>query len=80
MLCFPDEIEEYGAFAEISEIVDGAVPHDEYIDEMLTMSMNQIEERVQPELTSPFDIFGVSFIAIVEEIQTAPAPKIAKDL
>ena len=78
-LCFPDEINEHSTFAEIDDIVDGAVPHDEYIDEMLAMSMGQIEERVQPELTSPFDFFGVSFIEIVEEIQTAPAPEIAEE-
>ncbi|RVW97606.1 Retrovirus-related Pol polyprotein from transposon opus [Vitis vinifera] len=37
------------------------------------------EERVHPGLTSPFDLFGVSFIEIVEEIQTAPALEIAED-
>ena len=78
-LCFSDEIDEHGTFVEISDIVDEAVPHDEYIDEMLAMSMSQIEERVQPELTSPFDLFGVSFIKIVEEIQTALAPEIAEN-
>ena len=78
-LCFSDEIDEHETFAEISDIVDGVVPHDEYIDEMLAMSMSQIEEKVQPELTSPFNLFGVSFIEIVEEIQTAPAPEIAED-
>ena len=49
--------------------MDGVVPHDEYIDEMLAMSMSQIDGTVQPERASPFDLFGVS----VEEIQTAPA-------
>ena len=42
-LCFPDEIDKHETLAEISDIVDGAVPHDEYIDEMLAMSMSQIE-------------------------------------
>ena len=78
-LCFPDEIDDHGAFVEISNIVDGAVPQDEYIDEMLAMSLSPIEERVHPGLTSPFDLFGVSFIEIIEEIQTAPAPGIAMD-
>ena len=77
--CFPDEIDDHGAFVEISNIVDGAVPQDEYIDEMLAMSLSPIEERVHPGLTSPFDLFGVSFIEIIEEIQTAPALGIAKD-
>ena len=39
-LCFPDEINEHGTFAEIGDIVDRVVPHDEYIDEMLAMSMS----------------------------------------
>ena len=38
-LYFSDEIDEHG-IAKIGDIVDGAVPHDEYIDEMLTMSMS----------------------------------------
>nr|CAN64571.1 hypothetical protein VITISV_006052 [Vitis vinifera] len=41
-LYFPDEIDKHEIFAEIGDIVDGAVPHDEYIDEMLVMSMSQI--------------------------------------
>ena len=65
--CFPDEIDDHGTFAEISDIVDGAAPCDEYVDEMLALSLSQIEEKVQPELTSPFDLFGVSFIEIVED-------------
>ena len=42
-LCFLDEIDEHKTLAEIIDIVDGVVPHDEYIDEMLAMSMSQIE-------------------------------------
>ncbi|RVW31146.1 Retrovirus-related Pol polyprotein from transposon opus [Vitis vinifera] len=34
-LCFPDEIDEHETFAKIEDIVDGAVPRDEYVDEML---------------------------------------------
>ena len=37
-LCFPDEIDDHGTFAEISDIVDRVVPCDEYIDEMLALS------------------------------------------
>ncbi|WJZ92523.1 hypothetical protein VitviT2T_011512 [Vitis vinifera] len=60
-LYFPDEVDEHGTFSEIGDIVDGTVPHDEYIDEMLAMSMSQIDGVVQLELDSPFDIFeGVS--------------------
>ncbi|RVW40909.1 hypothetical protein CK203_076963 [Vitis vinifera] len=59
MLYFPDEIYEHRTFAEIGNIVDEVVPHDEYIDEMLTMSMSQIKEIVQSELASPFDLFKI---------------------
>ena len=63
-LYFPNEVDEHGTFSEIGDIVDGAVPHDEYIDEMLAMSMSQIDGVVQLELDSPFDIFEVSAIEI----------------
>ena len=72
MLYFPDEIDEHMTFVEIGDIVDGVVPHDKYFDEMLTMSMIQIDEIVQPELASPFNLFGVSPIEVPEEIQIAP--------
>ena len=38
-LYFPDEVDKHETFAEIGDMVDGAIPHDEYIDEMLTMSI-----------------------------------------
>ena len=79
-LYFPNEIDKHGIFSKIGDMVDGTVPHDEYIDEMLAMSMSQIEEIVQPELTSPFDLFGVSTIEIVEEIQTTLALEFADDV
>ncbi|RVW84879.1 hypothetical protein CK203_039490 [Vitis vinifera] len=79
-LCFPDEIDDHGAFAEISDIVDRAVPHDEYIDEMLMMSSSPIEERVHPRLSSSFDLFGVSAIELADESLTAPAPEPAEDI
>ncbi|RVW42230.1 hypothetical protein CK203_096567 [Vitis vinifera] len=63
-LCFSDEIDEHEIFAEIGDIVDGAVPHDEYVNEMLAMSLSQIEEIVSLELISPFDLFGVSILEI----------------
>ena len=69
-LYFPDEIDEYGIFAEIGDIVDEAIPHEEYIDETLAMSLSQIGGTVQPELASPFDLFGVSIIKVAERIQT----------
>ncbi|WJZ92665.1 hypothetical protein VitviT2T_011649 [Vitis vinifera] len=79
-LCFPNETDEHGTFAGVGDVVDGAAPHDGYIDEMLALSLSPIEERVHPGLTSPFDLFGVSFIEIVEEIQIAPALESVEDL
>ncbi|RVW66941.1 Retrovirus-related Pol polyprotein from transposon 297 [Vitis vinifera] len=51
------------------------MPRDEYVDEMLAMSLSQIEEIVQPKLASPFDLFRVSVIEITEKIQTTLAPE-----
>ena len=79
-LCFSDEINEHETFAEIGDIVDGVVPRDEYVDEMLMMSLSQIEEIAPFELASPFDLFGVSVLEIAKEIQVAPTPKIAEDV
>ena len=45
-LYFSDEIDEHGIFFEIGDMVDGSVPHDEYVDEMFAMSMSQIDRIV----------------------------------
>ena len=79
-LYFPDEIDEHGTFAEIRDIVDEAMPRDEYVNEMLAMSMCQIEKIVKPELASPFDLFGVSVIEIAKEIHTTPTLEFADDV
>ena len=42
-LYFLDEIDEHETFFEIGDIVDGVVLYDEYIDEMLAMSMSQLD-------------------------------------
>ena len=78
-LYFPDEIDEHMIFFEIGDIVDRAIPHDEYIDEILAMSMSQIEEIVRPELAMPFNLFGVSAIEIAEKIQIALTPEFTED-
>ena len=78
-LYFPDEVDEHGTFAEIGDKVDGVVPYDKYIDEMLAMNMSCIDGIVQPEFASSFDLFGVSAIVIVEEIQTTPTLELLKD-
>nr|CAN81302.1 hypothetical protein VITISV_024592 [Vitis vinifera] len=78
-LCFPDETDEHGTFAGVGDIVDGVAPHDEYIDEMLALSLIQIEETVHPRLASSFDLFRVSAIELVEESLTAPALESVED-
>ena len=79
-LCFLDEIDDHETFVEISDIVDGTAPHDKYVDEMLAMSLSEIEEIAPLELASPFDFFGVSVLKLAEEIQVAPAPEIVEDV
>ncbi|RVW83873.1 hypothetical protein CK203_042097 [Vitis vinifera] len=53
-----------GPSASIGDVVDGAVPRDEYVDEMLAMSLSQTEEIAPPELASPFDLFWVSVLEL----------------
>ncbi|RVW73736.1 Transposon Ty3-G Gag-Pol polyprotein [Vitis vinifera] len=47
----------FSALSSSRDVVDGAAPHDEYIDEMLALSLSR-SRRVHPGLTSPFDLFG----------------------
>ena len=44
------------------------------------ISMSQIVEMVQPKPASPFDLFGVSSIEVVEEIQTVLALELMEDV
>ncbi|RVW77707.1 Retrovirus-related Pol polyprotein from transposon 17.6 [Vitis vinifera] len=69
-----------GTRAEVEDVVDGAAPHDEYIDEMLALSLSQIEETIQPGLASSFDLFGVFVIELAEESLTVPALESVEDL
>nr|CAN77717.1 hypothetical protein VITISV_004666 [Vitis vinifera] len=69
---FPDEIDEYGTFAEIEDIVDGAIPYDEYINEMLVMSLRQIDETVVEGIqTTPAPEFADDVI-VVDELFDGP--------
>ncbi|RVW74431.1 Transposon Ty3-G Gag-Pol polyprotein [Vitis vinifera] len=61
-------------------VTDGVVPRDEYRDEMDMMSMSQIVEMVQPEPASPFDLFRMSVIEVVEEIQIVLTPELMEDV
>ena len=79
MFYFLKEVDEYGTFIEIGDMVDGVTPHDEYVDEMLAMGMSQIDGIVQLKLASPFDLFRVFAIEVAEEIQTTLDLEFSKD-
>ncbi|KAL6350070.1 hypothetical protein AAG906_004005 [Vitis piasezkii] len=57
----------YGVDIEPTGVSGGVVPRDEYWDEM-DMSMSQIVDMVQPKSASPFDLFGVSTIELMEDV------------
>ncbi|WKA10675.1 hypothetical protein VitviT2T_028237 [Vitis vinifera] len=50
-------------------MIDEIVSHDEYSDEMLMVDMSLIANDVQLETISPFDLFGVLAIEMVEDVQ-----------
>ena len=66
-LCFLDETTDYGVVIEPTDMIDGAVPHDEYHDEMDMLGINQFLDAVQREPFSPLEFFRVSVIEIIEE-------------
>ena len=78
-LCFPDEVTADRVVVDPFEMIDGVIPHDEYRDEMDIMGMSQTTSIVQVEPTSPFNLFGVSAIEVVEQIQTIPVLKLSED-
>ena len=78
-LCFSEEITDDGVIVDPTEMVDGVVPHDEYQDEMNRMTVSQITGIVQLQPVSPFDMFGVSTIEVLEETQIIPVPELLED-
>ncbi|RVW15647.1 Transposon Ty3-G Gag-Pol polyprotein [Vitis vinifera] len=78
-LCFPEEITSDGVIVDPTEMIDGVVSHDEYRDEMDMMTVSQITSIVQLQPVSPFDMFGVSTIEILERTQTIPIPELLED-
>nr|CAN77310.1 hypothetical protein VITISV_017493 [Vitis vinifera] len=78
-LCFPEEITDDGVIVDPTEMIDGVVPHDEYRDEMDRMTMSQITGIVQLQPASPFDMFGVSTIEVLEGTQIIPVPELLED-
>ncbi|KAL6321930.1 hypothetical protein AAG906_035834 [Vitis piasezkii] len=78
-LCFPEEIIDDGVIVDPTEMIDGVVPHDEYRDEMDKMTVSQITSIVQLQPASPFDMFGVSTIEVLEGTQIIPVPELLED-
>ena len=79
MLYFLDEVDEHGTFTEIGDIVDGAIPHGEYIDEMFAMSISQVDGVVRPKLASLFDLFGFPQSRLLRRSRL-PTPEFSDDV
>ena len=75
----PKEVIDERVVVDTIEMIDGVVLHDEYQDEMDMITMIQINNIVQLQPVSPFDMFGVSTIEVVEETQTIPALEVLED-
>ena len=73
------KITDDGVIVDPTEMIDGVVPHDEYRDEMDRMTMSQITGIVQLQPASPFDMFEVSTIEILEETQIVPVLELLED-
>ncbi|RVW39426.1 Transposon Ty3-G Gag-Pol polyprotein [Vitis vinifera] len=73
------EITSDGVIVDPIEVIDGVVPHDEYRDEMDMMTVSQITGIVQLQPISPFDMFGVSTIEVLEGTQIIPVPELLED-
>ncbi|RVW68045.1 hypothetical protein CK203_065042 [Vitis vinifera] len=61
---FPDEVDEHETFAKIGDMVDGVVPSNEYIDEMLAM-IEGASNFVDPPLS--FDVLS-GFVSHFDDI------------
>ncbi|RVW58501.1 hypothetical protein CK203_110019 [Vitis vinifera] len=60
--------------------VRGSEAHPHMGDFDVVTDIKGIAEMVQPESASPFDLFGVSTIEVVEEIQTVLTPELMEDV
>ena len=60
-LCFPEEVTDDKVVVNLTKMIDGVVPHDEYRDEMDMMTVSRIISIVQLQPISAFDMFGDSF-------------------
>ena len=67
-LCFPKEVTTNGVVIKPAKMIDGVIFHDEWRYEMDMMGMSQITIIVQPEPSSPFDLFRVFTIEVTKDI------------
>nr|CAN69635.1 hypothetical protein VITISV_040266 [Vitis vinifera] len=56
----PTTNDEYGTSLDITNMIDEAIPCDEYNNEMLMVDMSQITDDVHPETVSPLDLFEIT--------------------
>ena len=78
-LCFPEEITDDGVIVDPTEMIDGVVSRDEYRDKMDMMTVSQITNTVQLQPISPFDMFGVSTIEVLDGPQTILISELLED-
>ncbi|RVW73550.1 Retrovirus-related Pol polyprotein from transposon 297 [Vitis vinifera] len=69
-----EKTDEYGTFIEITDIIDEAILHDKYNDEMLMVDMSKITDDVQLKTASPLNLLGILAIEMVKDVQLVPAP------
>ena len=75
-LYFPEKNDEYGTSLDITNMIDEAIPCDEYNNEMLMVDMSQITDDVHPETVSPLDLFEVLAIEMVEDVHLVLVPRL----
>ena len=64
-----DEVDDYGVPSDLSNLMDGVVPLDEYHDEMLVMDMGQMVGRVLSEPTPMFKPYELSKVFTIKQIK-----------
>ena len=61
-------------------MIDGVIPHDEYIDQMFVISTSKTTSVIQLESAFPLDLFGVLAIEMVKDVQLVITPKLVIDV
>ena len=70
--CFPDEVDDYGVPFDPIDLIDGVVFPDEYHDEMLVMDMDQMVWCVFLEPLLAFQLYELSKVFNIEQIDDVP--------